>query len=82
MDSLYTSSVLCNHPVPEKLTENLFFESVRQGGTIRKLADGLRDLPFPKQMISQAAFVRRVVITLEAPELDFLLLKAALRARR
>ena len=69
-------------PRSRKANRESLFESVRQGVTIRKLADGLRDLPFRKQMISQAGFVRLAVITLEAPELDFRLLKAALRARR
>ena len=42
--ALYTSIVLGNHPVSVKLTQNLFFESIHQGVTKRKLVDGLRDL--------------------------------------
>ena len=46
MGALNTSVVLGNNPVPLKLTENFFFEVVRQGVTKRKLADGIRDLGF------------------------------------
>ena len=47
MGALYTSIVLGRLSIPVKLQlENLFFESVRQGVTKRKLADDLRDLGF------------------------------------
>ena len=46
MGALYTSIVLGILPVPVKLYRESFFESVHQGVTKRKLADGLRDLGF------------------------------------
>ena len=66
MGALYTAIVLGNHPVRIKL-QRIFFESVRQGVTKRKILV----LPFRKQKISQVGFVRRAVLRLEAPELDF-----------
>ena len=66
MGALYTAIVLGNHPVRIKL-QRIFFESVRQGVTKRKILV----LPFRKQKISQVGFVRLAVLRLEAPELDF-----------
>ena len=66
MDALYTAIVLGNHPVRVKL-QRIFFESVRQGVTKRKILV----LPFRKQKISQVVFVRLAVLRLEAHELDF-----------
>ena len=75
MGALYTAIVLGNHPVPVKL-QRIFFESVRQGVTKRKILV----LPFRKQKVSQVGFVRLAVLRLEAPELDFLLKPAFKKA--
>ena len=75
--ALYTAIVLGNHPVRVEL-QRIFFESVRQGVTKRKILV----LPFRKQNISQIGFVRLAVIRLEAPELDLLLLKPAFKTAR
>ena len=75
MGALYTAIVLGNHPVPVKL-QRIFFESVRQGVTKRKILV----LPFRKQKISQVGFVCLAVLRLEAPELDFLLKPAFKKA--
>ena len=63
-----------------KATENFFsffFESVRQGVSKRKLADELRDLGFIVWQTDDQSNrdCSLEVIRLEAPELDFLLLK-------
>ena len=74
MGALYTSIVLGILPVPAKLYRESVFESVHQGVTKRKLADGLRDLGFTVSQthkISQVGFVCIEAIRLEAPELDF-----------
>ena len=61
--------VLGNHPVPVKL-QRIFFESVRQGFTKRKLAD--ENFGFTvSQTDHSRGFVCLAVIRLEAPELDF-----------
>ena len=61
----YTSIVLGNHPVPVKL-QRIFLLRLREGVTKQKL-----------KKISQVGFVRLVVIRLEAPGLNVLLLKTA-----
>ena len=61
----YTSIVLGNHPVPVKL-QRIFLLRLREGVTKQKL-----------KKISQVGFVRFVVIRLEAPGLNVLLLKTA-----
>ena len=61
----YTSIVLANHPVPVKL-QRIFLLRLREGVTKQKL-----------KKISQVGFVRLVVIRLEAPGLNVLLLKTA-----
>ena len=61
----YTSIVLGNHPVPVKL-QRIFSLRLREGVTKQKL-----------KKISQVGFVRLVVIRLEAPGLNVLLLKTA-----
>ena len=61
----YTSIVLGNHPVPVKL-QRIFLWRLREGVTKQKL-----------KKISQVGFVRLVVIRLEAPGLNVLLLKTA-----
>ena len=76
---MYTSIVLGNHPV--KLTDQrvfffflrFMFVKVLQNESWRTVLEILV-LPFCKQKISQAGFVRLEVIRSEAPELDFLLL--------
>ena len=74
---MYTAIVLGNHPVPVKL-QRIFFEIVRQGVAKRKILV----LPFRKQKISQVGFVHLASIRLEAPELDFFLLKPAFKKAR
>ena len=61
----YTSIVLGNHPVPVKL-QRIFLLRLREGVTKQKL-----------KKISQVGFVRFVVIRLEAPGLNVLLLTTA-----
>ena len=61
----YTSIVLGNHPVPVKL-QRIFLLRLREGVTKQKL-----------KKISQVGFVRLVVIRLEAPGLNVLLLQTA-----
>ena len=71
----YTSIVLGNHSVPVHL-QRIFLLRLREGVTKQKLKKILI-LPFRKQKISQVGFVRFVVIRLEAPGLNVLLLKPA-----
>ena len=71
----YTSIALGNHPVPVKVQRILLLR-LREGVTKRKLKNILT-LPIRKQKISQVGFVRLVVIRLEAPGLNVLLLKPA-----
>ena len=61
----YTSIVLGNHPVPVKL-QRIFLLRLREGVTKQKM-----------KKISQVGFVRFVVIRLEAPGLNVLLLTTA-----
>ena len=61
----YTSIVLGNHPVPVKL-QRIFLLRLREGVTKQKL-----------KKISQVGFVRFVVIRLEAPGMNVLLLTTA-----
>ena len=82
MGASYTSIVLGNHPVPLK-QRGIFLLRLREGVTKQKLKMILV-LPFRKQRsyISQVGFVRLATIRLEAPVLDFLLLKPAFKKAR
>ena len=71
------SLVLGNHPIPVKL-QRIFLLRFCEGVTKQKLKKILV-LPFRKQKISQEGFVCLAVIRLEAPELNFLLLKPAFK---
>ena len=84
MGALYSSIVLGTPSIPIKLQlMNLFFESVRQGVTKGKRTIlEILVLQFRKQRISQVGFVRLAVTRLEAPELDFLLLKPGFKKAR
>ena len=83
MGALYAAIVLGNHPVSLK-QQKFFFESVCQGVTKRKLVDDLRDSTVGFTVSKTEDQPSRVCspcnqIRLEAPELDFLLLKPAFK---